>query len=189
MRASAESAEVAWQEKCSLGTEELEARMRPGEFAQSGFLALNESLEEVISRDAQSLQTMGVAYESIAEKLEELFVTPITQMDYSEEEHVWKYKVGNFEISLATTLGSQGCPFTESEGIRRFGGGGECSHSTKPYAYHAGSDFKVLNLGTGEAIVCPGLITHLIRDHHFFEGSVSYRVDPELVCRVLGLTA
>lgn len=49
-------------------------------------------------------------------------------------------------------------------------------------------DFLVINRGTGEYMQGPGLVVHLIRDHHFFEGTGSpYRVDPETAARVLGL--
>lgn len=46
----------------------------------------------------------------------------------------------------------------------------------------------VVNRGTGDYLAGPGLIVHLIRDHHFFEGPGSpYRVDPVKAAQVLGL--
>ena len=49
-------------------------------------------------------------------------------------------------------------------------------------------DFVITNNRTGETLKGPGLIVHLIRDHHFFEGKQSpYRVDPEKAARVLEL--
>ena len=49
-------------------------------------------------------------------------------------------------------------------------------------------DFLILNRKTGESFTGPGLIVHLIREHHFFEGQASlYRVDPAKAVRVLEL--
>ena len=46
----------------------------------------------------------------------------------------------------------------------------------------------ILNRETGESFTGPGLIVHLIREHHFFEGKESpYRVEPEKAVRVLEL--
>ena len=49
-----------------------------------------------------------------------------------------------------------------------------------------GSDYTVENTNLKEKISFPGLILHLIREHHFFEGKgTRYRVDPEDVVRIL----
>lgn len=49
-------------------------------------------------------------------------------------------------------------------------------------------DFLLLNRTTGEFITCPGLIVHLVREHHFFEGSKSpYRVDPIRLAAIISL--
>jgi hypothetical protein len=47
----------------------------------------------------------------------------------------------------------------------------------------------LLNRDTAQSISAPGLIVHLIGEHHFLEGKGSpYRVDPLRLARVLGLT-
>jgi len=49
-------------------------------------------------------------------------------------------------------------------------------------------DFLILNRNRAASITGPGLIVHLIRDHHFFEGEGSpYRVDPQKLAAVLEL--
>jgi hypothetical protein len=54
--------------------------------------------------------------------------------------------------------------------------------------HHGDRDFLVVRRGTGEYLRGAGLMVHLIRDHHFFEGAQSrYRLDPEQAARVLGL--
>ena len=46
--------------------------MRPGAWSMVGFLGPEESLEAVLSRDAETLAHHGVAYKEIADALEEL---------------------------------------------------------------------------------------------------------------------
>jgi hypothetical protein len=56
------------------------------------------------------------------------------------------------------------------------------------YDHWAYFDFLILNRRSGEYVTGPGLIVHLIREHHFFEGLASpYRVEPAKVIRVLDL--
>lgn len=60
-------------------------------------------------------------------------------------------------------------------------------HNDVSYKY-ADRDFLILDRSTGQYLKGPGLIVHLIREHHFFEGLDSpYRVDPEQAARVLRL--
>ncbi len=79
-----------------------------------------------------------------------------------------------FQLFFVTARGFQdcpwGCPFASEAGWAHF-------------------DFLVLNRATAQFIIAPGLIVHMIRDHHFFEGKESpYRTDPARLVRVLGLS-
>lgn len=49
-----------------------EARMRPGAWSEGGFLGPDESLTEVIERDANTINILGVRYEQFADNLERL---------------------------------------------------------------------------------------------------------------------
>jgi hypothetical protein len=49
-------------------------------------------------------------------------------------------------------------------------------------------DWWVENLRTGQVLQGPGLIVHLMHDHHFCEGQESpYRVEPVALVELLGL--
>ncbi len=48
-------------------------------------------------------------------------------------------------------------------------------------------DCLLQNVNNGIRLFFPGLIIHLIRDHHFFEGSLKYRVEPEQIIKLLEL--
>ena len=70
--------------------------------------------------------------------------------------------------------GSQVCPWRDEIGYNNF-----------PHSSH---DFEIYNKETNEELFFPGLIVHLIREHHFYEGKDSpYRVDPEKAKRVLDI--
>jgi hypothetical protein len=175
---------------------ELERRMRPGAYSQKGFLGRTESLEAVVAQDEQTLHVLGVSHEQIAAALERVLQSVDDQSDqlYSEGKHdeVFKreegpfphiraghlpnpdvgYLVGgNLQVFVERWRGFQNCPWQCAEPIR--------------WAY---LDFLLLNRESGKCLTGPGMIVHLIRAHHFFEGRKSpYRVDPEEAIQVLEL--
>jgi len=193
---------------------ELEKRMRPGGYSVQGFLGPVESLEAVIAHDIETLENLGVSYEEIAEALENILQTVEDQiskllqfrqrgervqayMERGEEYRIRSvhipdlyhcesipsfslenlpsvdkgYLVGNkFHVFIAQYRGLQECPW-------------DCEHEK-----WSSFDFLLLNRETGEYVTGPGMIVHLLRKHHFFEGLESpYRVDPARVVRVLDL--
>lgn len=159
--------------KRTLSIEELEARMRPGQLSQVGFLGENERLEYVIQQDERSLKNMGITHEELAEKLDYLLRT-------ARDSSGGYVRIGNFEVKLTTYTGFQICPW--SPDIH----GGQCTAGKG--VDHASVDWHIHNIGTGQEMRGSGLIVHLIRDHHFFEGLKSpYRVDPHKLADLLSV--
>lgn len=176
-------------------TSELEARMRPGAYSQGGFLGTNESLEDILAQDAQTLQSLGVSHKQIADTLESVLMTAIEK--YKKDSRPNKtdrqlffdlgdpetfphhtsdglpaldigYLVGNLHVFFVMWRGLQACPWG-------------CGFSNLAYI-----DFFILNRRTREYLTGAGLVIHLIREHHFFEGAESpYRTDPAQAVRVL----
>lgn len=175
----------------TLTTLELEERMRPGAWSSGGFLGPIESLEHVISQDAQTLAQLGASYEQIADTLEKLLLPAMKHTqgmsaypDLDKPETVPHftldslpaindgYLIENLQIFTIGYRGVQDCPWE----CGRFGD------------LLGSSDFLILNRKTGEFVTGPSLVIHLIRSHHFFEGVESpYRTDPARLIRVLGL--
>jgi tetratricopeptide (TPR) repeat protein len=118
-------------------------------------------------------------------------------------------RVGPFQVLLQLYLGYQYCPFTvlnrpwsndvpvipivdqsvdERSVILSLQMGLELPCRPGQTYRYAELDFLVINRETDDYLAGPGLIVHLIREHHFFEGPGSpYRVDPVAAARVLGL--
>lgn len=180
---------------------ELESRMRPGAYSIAGFLGATESLESVIQHDEQVLKGLGVTFEELASKLGEI-IEAAWKMEYNHSEpreHAclsvdWYQKarkkpfspvlspenlpsqdIGNlyaeYQVFFMAFRGFQDCPW-------------DCQLDNNWSCF----DFLLLNRQSGDYLFAPGLIVHLIREHHFFEGSESpYRVEPSKLARVLGL--
>lgn len=153
---------------------ELESRMRPGRLSQGGFLGINERLTEVLTCDDQTLQALHITYEELANSLERLLRAALAVSSRP-------VRVDNrFEVQITKYNGFQLCPWTLNPhtGQCRVGQG----------AGYASLDWYICNLQTQQQMRGPGLIVHLIRDHHFFEGLASpYRVDPQELARLLAL--
>ncbi len=161
-------------EPSSIGIEELERRMRPGAFSQTGFLGEHERLEDVLAADARTLGELGLTTEELAAPLDRL-------LDAAEQARGRSARVdGRFEIRIELFTGFQICPWAPSPHSGQCSAGGGVRH--------ASVEWQLRNLGNGTRLSGPGLIVHLIGAHGFFEGFDSpNRVDPPALARILEL--
>jgi hypothetical protein len=84
---------------------------------------------------------------------------------------------GRFEVLMMPTAGWQECPWSPT---KLFGGGEPCATGS--------GDWGIRDRQRGIEMRGPELITHLIREHGFFEGFDSpYRVDPRALAELLQL--
>ncbi len=184
--------------------------MRPGAYSQAGFLGPHESLEAVIARDTHTLDILDISFEQIADTLEYILQSAVDQNDSLAHENRQElerrkklifgcfgehfpnlvepgtiphfsvnhlpdvnlgYLVGkNLQVFYVQYRGFQPCPWG-------------CAESD-----WGCYDFLVINRRSGLFFSAPGLIVHLIRGHHFFEGLKSpYRVSPTKAALTLGL--
>lgn len=147
--------------------------MRPRAFSRAGFLGPNERLEEVLVADARVLDDMGLGYEQLVAPLDGL----ITSAENAPQRRV---VLDGFSVTVEVRPGFQICPWSEDphhsqctagQGVR-----------------HASVEWWVRNLKTGLELRGPGLIVHLVRDHHFFQGEGSpLRVDPRALAELFEL--
>lgn len=158
--------------------EEIERRAKNRKFSTSCFLGDNESLREIIERDNETLRKYGVTHEQIADILRRLMQGGMT---LDSIRNSTRFLVDDkFRVRMTVYFGKQQCPFWFVE--EKVSGG-----------YHlytcdeSGFDYDVRNMHTGESFSFSGLLPHLIGEHHFFEGGVPYRLDPEEIIRVLEL--
>lgn len=137
--------------------------LKPGRLSQAGFLGEDERLIEVIAADEVTLKKLGITFEQVADRIEYFIIA----VNYPTNKP--KIVDSIYEVTGTSWRGMQECPW---------GDRGEYSNM----------DFQIKNTKTGESILFPGLIVHLIRKHHFFEGKKSsYRVEPKRVIEVLGI--
>ena len=156
--------------------------MRPGRFSRTGFLFYLENLIDVVERDRGLLKSVDITPRQIADRLESIIgqARRIVELTYrgrreSNTLDLWStgIQVGSFVLRGNHWEGEQECPFVNAVGR-------ECRDTS-----YASWDYILRNIALNVAVRFPGLAVHLIRDHHFFEGKVSRRVDPLLACRVL----
>ena len=84
---------------------------------------------------------------------------------------------GRLDVLMIGTFGYQECPWSQT----RLGGG-------EPSCATGSSDWAIRDRQRGLEMRGPELITHLIREHGFFEGFGSpYRVDPRALAELLQL--
>jgi hypothetical protein len=151
---------------------ELEARMRPGCFSQSGFLGLHESLRQVLDADAQTLAELGVSAGDLAARLGEL-------LEPAAASKAAVTRAGHYNIRIQRYKGPQICPFAPAPHENPCPGGG---------MRLASIDWGIENTRSRVKLSGPGLIVHLIDRHAFFEGLQSpYRVAPCSLAQLLEL--
>jgi len=183
--------------------EGIEGRMRPGVASGIGFLDARERLLEVVRRDYLVCRRLGISPTQIADRMESIvgkayrladlarrgkISLPLDAVRGMTEGHGTGIVVEErFCVTGQHWLGVQECPFEDQKG-----------EPCKSLDY-ANADLCIENLDPRSVVhriqswfgfrdsrvVFPGLAIHLIRDHHFFEGSVRYRVDPGNVAAVL----
>jgi hypothetical protein len=151
---------------------QIEARMRPGALSVRGFLGPNESLRTVMEADFRALENARITFEALAVSLEALIAAA---SDSSTKEAV----VGTHHVRVQQYLGFQICPWSPDPQHMQCMGRG---------VHFSSLDWRVENLRTCQVLEGPGLIVHLMHDHHFCEGRESpYRVDPLALAGLLGL--
>ncbi len=179
---------------------EVEARMRPGVMSPIGFLGPDESLKETITRDAETVDRLGLSYDRLAGALESLL---------NQALEMFRRPVPPEEIPRALARQTTFPNLKNPETIPHFDlqampdpeSGFMLGHlqvfviSYKdmqgcPWGdiITGNTDLMIFNRETGESVTFPALMPHLIRAHHFFGGLDSpYRTEPEQLATVLGL--
>jgi len=151
---------------------EVETRMRPGNYSQSGFLGQNESLVEVLQNDAHELAEFGVEASELSAALGRLLETAVVSKRSVT-------RVGHYDVRIRQYKGSQICPFAPEPFENPCPGGGTKLGSI---------DWEIRNNRRSFRLAGPGLIVHLIGIHNFFEGLESpYRVAPRALAELLEL--
>jgi len=147
--------------------------MRPRALSKAGFLGPHESLRAVMAADALAIERIGVTFEMLATALEALIAA--ANAERTREAVVG----GTHRVRIRQSLGFQICPWSPDP--QRV----QCTGRALDFS---SLDWSIENLRTGRALNGPGLIVHLMHDHHFCEGRESpCRVDPVVLAELLEL--
>jgi hypothetical protein len=154
----------------------LEKVMRPGAQSEAGFLDPTERLYEVYQNDDATLKKLGISYDQIADKLEEI-VKACQDKKYAEQ-----VKIKSMTVTLEVCFGHEDCPFGCPAELKSIG-----RSSSDPIFQKVRSSIDYTVTDNNSQLFFSGLHVHLIRDHHFFEGHTKYRLDPEYCVNFFGL--
>lgn len=147
--------------------------MRPGELSEGGFLGATERLAEVLDRDEKTLSQLNLTFEEVVKPLN-------TLIQAAERSSQHKARIDQFEVAVTIFTGFQICPWSPDpdQGQCQAGSGVQYGHL----------DWNILNTNNKMQLQGSGLLVHLIRDHHFFEGRQSpYRISPKQLAQLFEL--
>lgn len=178
---------------------QLDARLRPGSAWNLSLLGPDESLDEVLARDADTLERVGITYDELADALDNLvknalqiYLRPVIPdpsvlpppdqniPDFRHPETIPHYDPNSLpDLNLGFLVGHL------QVFLMVFMSWVDCPWGCPA---HSRCDFMIVNRETGQSVTGSELMPHLIRTHHFFGGLGSpYRSDPEQLANVLGI--
>lgn len=146
----------------------------------TGFLAKNEKLLDVVKNDLETFNYHHADIDVLAEKLFELMNTAIVEMNKIRKMEV--LIEGRYLVKITTWMGFQYCPFSDVKE----------NYKISPWGHiytHCGRsnmDVTITDIKTKKKINFCSLLVHLIKDHHFCEGSVEHRLDPVTLINFFG---
>ena len=133
-------------------------------YSEFGFIAQDETIDEIVARDTMILEKYGLSFAEVAFPMRKI------------REYYFRTKKREFEITINNQtyhvkkqgpIWVQSSPFVDSTN-------------------NAEADFLVTNIESGKTFFFFGLLPYLIEYHHFFEGNIGtedtcYRIEPKNV--------
>ncbi len=150
---------------------EVEERLKGRKWSSHGFIGEHEDLKQLLDEDDLLVKKLGLTHEAIADRVE-YFIYKSNEIAGKSHDIDGEGTIddGKFYIGYVTHCGRQGCPWGPVNFHYRYGN----------------NIYWVKNMELKEHIRFPGLILHLIKNHHFYEGKQSpYRFDIAKAVRVL----
>lgn len=154
-------------------TDYLNKLARPNGLSQVGFIADNEDVLSIAKADAAILKQMNITHKQIGDRIDSIIRKAQRIFQENDDSNGCAIIEGIIRVPrYLTTMGYQDCLF----------GKGWLETCGK------GSSFIVLENLNNPKLKLTGVTElhgHLIRDHHFFQGSTPYRIDPLLAIETL----
>jgi hypothetical protein len=149
----------------------IEKKMRPGALSIDGFLDMDESLIVRRNNDRTLVLSLQTTERNIANRLNQIIKKAWSVIN-REGKYAPVSLEKKFEVTITTFGGHQECPFGCEESKVRL------------EAYY---DVCIKNVVNNQAMKISGMMVHLIGEHGFFEGNVSYRTEPYALVSLLDI--
>ena len=163
---------------------QIQSGMLPNGLSEEGFLGPSDDLATVIQADTSVLRDLGITHKQVGDRLDSLMGQAMWQWELATKKGIGYFDAresgaivdAKLRITAQGWAGSQSWPFPKKDAKNIFETCGSGS-----------MDYTITNQQLDTRIKFPSLIAHLVRDHHFFEGSTPYRLDPREAVAVLDL--
>lgn len=179
---------------------DLHTRLIPGGYSSVGFIGPDESLNDLLAADDQTVSALGLSHAILAKGLERVIrrcynlrhrlimrdVATISARDAYTP--TWEPRFGTLpldhlpstEVGYLTRNGRHQAFFIQYRGLQ------DCPWDCTLDNSWSSFDVWLLNRRNGAYLFTGGLLVHLIREHHFYEGhAVPHRLDPAHLARLL----
>jgi len=152
--------------KESPNTRDLRSNLEPGKLSAEGFLGTDtRSLEEIIRKDRETIESLGHTHIAIARRMRELTEAGKTGLGRPV------LVDGVLEVSVADARGAIACPFRDR------------TYTDKQVTV-------VTHTQTGQSLRWSDLNIHLVEAHGFYEGEgAPFRIDPAALIRLIDVPA
>ena len=121
------------------------------------------------------LEELRVTHGALADKLDNILLSAMNQLSHERSGDNEVFVDERYWVEVALSFGTQHCPFAVVD---------QCSEQGIAFS---SADWTIRST-SGARLSGPGILSHLIRAHRFFEGrDVRYRVDPRELAVLLDL--
>lgn len=163
--------------------EKVEKRMRSTNYMTSGFLDKDESLVDVLTRDQQEVNRMGLTHKQISDPLQEAHnnyvLLSLQNPNWKDRREEILIEGQPFIMSIKDSRGVAVSPLIDTSN----GSNGDWRLST-----NSGAIITLENPRNKTESSFSDMLVHLIRDFGFYEGNVPYRVPPTEIAEFFELT-
>jgi hypothetical protein len=152
--------------------DKIELLCKDEKFSEAKFLGVEENLLDVCNTDKAYLDSIGISNKEIAKFLIACINKVLQPQNKIYTAHGDTYVNDTYALYVTEWMGSQKCPFSDTY-IDGYGD----------------TDYILYNKIKQKSIKFGSLHIHLIQEHCFFEGKGGYRLNPEDLVEVLGITS
>jgi hypothetical protein len=173
----------------------IQQRMVNKNFSHACFIEPGEDIKEIIRKDEEYLESVGITKEQIADRLQSIcdqcrYIEYLKHPERTQKSGC--VLVEDFSVSQTIYYGAQDCPFKNYSLDPSYHGH---SYGSRDVFINKSSENKNISFNSYDTATLDKcdiwfntLLIHMIRQHGFFEGpNQKHRLEPKKVIEILGI--